>query len=191
MMDRLAKRIVLSGLEVSASERPPAATSGSDSVASPEPGSAASLRRADCPVWPDRAAWLVAPLMLAAVAAAVLLVMRGPQLLFGAALVVLFGIGFVWMLVSVFFPAAPDRTCPACGADALERLDPAATSGVRCAACGFCDASASAWLLAEEEGPLERTVLRERALRRFRRSTLPADQASTAEAPPLGDQVPR
>ena len=36
------------------------------------------------------------------------------------------------------------------------------TRGIRCTACGFRDPDASSFLMAEEEGPLEPTVLRER-----------------------------
>ncbi|HVH05581.1 MAG TPA: hypothetical protein VNE71_06245 [Myxococcota bacterium] len=164
-MERPVKRIVLGGAAPTRSEPR-------------EPSSAASGR--------DRGAslahvgWLVPPLMLAAIACALLLVVRGPDLLFGLALAVLIGIGFVWMLVSVLWPGRADRGCPSCGADALVRIDPRATSGVRCAACGFRDEHQSAWLLAEEEGPLERTVLRERALRRGRKASR---SASTEELP--------
>lgn len=108
--------------------------------------------------------------MLAAIASAVLLLVRGPDRLFGIALALLFALGFGWMVVSVLWPGRAERRCPGCGADALERIDPRATSGVHCTACGFRDEHRSAWLLAEEEGPLERTVLRERTRHRERGS---------------------
>lgn len=132
------------------------------------PTTAPALR----PGAPRRAwlAWLVAPACLAAVLAAAALVLRGPDGLFGVALTALLGLGFLWIAVSVFSPAKADRRCPSCGALALERLDAGTTRGLRCAACGWTDAAASSFYLAEEEGPLETIVLRERAERRARGS---------------------
>jgi hypothetical protein len=117
--------------------------------------------------------WIVPPLMLLAVAAAVWLIVRGPDLLFGLVLSAIFGVGFLWVLVSSLLPGKADRGCPSCGADALVRLSEETTTGVRCTACGHRDETASAWLLAEDEGPLERIVLRERAERRRARRAGP------------------
>ena len=112
--------------------------------------------------------WLVAPLLLAATSASILLVLRGPDELFGVAFGLVLALGLAWILVSSLFPARADRTCPECGKRALTRLDPHSTHGLRCRACGWRDASASAFLLAEDDGDaLEDIVLRERRFRRW------------------------
>lgn len=102
---------------------------------------------------------------LAAVAAAglaVWIVRREPEGLLGWATGGALGALFLWILASALWPARAERTCPRCGAAGLARLDPRAAHGVGCERCGFRDESASAWLLAEEEGPLEELVLRAR-----------------------------
>ena len=113
----------------------------------------------------ERAAWLIGPLLLASVAAGMLFVFRGVDHLFGVALGLVMGLGFLWILVSVLFPAKPDRACPACSERTLERLDPKSTTGLCCGACGWQDEEASSFLLAEEEGTFEDVVLRERRRR--------------------------
>lgn len=134
-----------------------------DSAPAPEPPRAP---RAKTPPAPEaRAAWLIGPLLLASVASGMLFVFRGPDHLFGVALGVVLGLGFLWILISVLFPGKPDRTCPRCGNKALERIDPASTLGIRCRMCAWEDGDASGFLFAEEEGPLEDTVLRKRRRR--------------------------
>jgi hypothetical protein len=67
-------------------------------------------------------------------------------------------------MTSVLWPGRADRTCPACGAEAVVRLEPDALVGRRCSACAWHDATASAWMIAEEEGaPLEPLVLQHRS----------------------------
>jgi hypothetical protein len=112
-----------------------------------------------------RAAWLIGPLLLASVAAGMLFVFRGPDHLFGIALGVVLGLGFLWILISVLFPGKPDRTCPRCGNRALERIDPQSTHGIRCRMCAWEDGEASGFLFAEEEGSFEDVILRERRRR--------------------------
>jgi len=116
----------------------------------------------------EAAGWLVPPLALAAVGLGLWLGLKRPPWLFalfaGAALLVPVG----WVLVSALWPGKADRRCPACAQDTLARLDPHSTTGLGCSACGFRDESASAWLLAEEEGPLEKLVLAQREARRAR-----------------------
>ena len=113
----------------------------------------------------ERLGWLVPPLCLTAALAGGWIVLGAPHALLGAA-VVFFLVPIVWVLASALWPAKAERTCPACKSERLERIDPAATVGITCRACGWRDESASAWLLAEEEGPLERIVLAERRSRR-------------------------
>lgn len=112
-----------------------------------------------------RGAWLVPPLMLAAVAAGVLFVLRGPDQIFGVVFGLVLGLGVLWILISTLFPAKADRTCPQCGTKSLERIDSDSTTGVHCAKCKWRDESASSFLFAEEEGPFEDIVLRERRRR--------------------------
>ena len=109
-------------------------------------------------------AWLVGPILLAAVVAGALLVLRGLDRAFASALTSLFGLVVVWILVSVFWPGRPDRSCPKCAGSALRRIDPHSTRGVACDACGHLDPDASSFLLAEDEGvPIEPMRMRERA----------------------------
>lgn len=121
----------------------------------------ATHRRTSAP-FSAPAAWLVAPTFMAATGTGILLVMRGPDRYFGLALATLFGLAIVWILISVFFPASVDRTCPACGREDLRRLDRDTTRGVICDTCGHVDSDQSSFLFAEEEGPLESIVLAER-----------------------------
>jgi hypothetical protein len=111
----------------------------------------------------SRAAWLVAPLILAAIASGLLLVLRGPEGLFGVAFGLVLALGLGWILVSSLLPARAERTCPRCGGEGLERLDPDSSQGLVCRLCSWADESASAFLLLEDEGrPFEDIVLRGR-----------------------------
>ena len=97
-------------------------------------------------------AWLIGPWMLAAVVCGAVLVLRGPDRIFGGALALFLGASIAWILASVLWPARPDRTCPACGRAKLGRMDEESTRGVVCTACGHRDESQSSFLMAEEEG---------------------------------------
>jgi len=110
--------------------------------------------------------WLIAPTLIAATATGILFVLRGPDRFFGYAVAVLFALAVAWMLISVFFPAAPERKCPACGRESLGRMDASTLRGVECSECGYSDAEQSAFLMAEEEGSIESAVLSERKLAR-------------------------
>lgn len=130
-----------------------------DSRASAEPASSGPPR------------WLVPVLpfvFLGATLTGVWIVKSGPTGLFGALIAVAIVLGFGWLLASALLPAAPaDRRCPACGTE--NGLAPAfedTTRGVACRSCDYLDETASAWMIAEEDGPLESVVLRERAARR-------------------------
>ncbi len=135
--------------------------SGSEpaSALDPAPAGEASAPR---PRRPARGAWLLPPLMLAAIASGVLFVFRGPDQIFGAVFGLVLALGSVWILVSTLLPARADRTCPLCGREGLVRLDPGSTQGLACRLCSWRDESASSFLLAEVEGSLEDIVLRER-----------------------------
>jgi len=103
---------------------------------------------------------------LLAVALGVWIVFHRPLSLFVGVLAALAAVPVGWVMVSALWPARAERRCPACNADALERIDRRASHGLVCRACGHRDESASAWLLAEEEGTLEEMVLAERGRRR-------------------------
>jgi hypothetical protein len=109
-------------------------------------------------------AWLFGPLMLAATVCGALVVLRGPDRAFVTALAALIGTAAAWVLISVFWPARADRTCPACGLRSLQRLDRRSTRGVACESCGHEDAHHSSFLLVEDEGDaIEPIVIGERA----------------------------
>jgi DNA-directed RNA polymerase subunit RPC12/RpoP len=115
---------------------------------------------------PPAVLWCAPALFLLAVALGVAIVLRRPLSLFAGVLAALAAVPVGWVIVSALWPARAERRCPACGKDALQRLDERATHGLVCRACGHRDESASAWLLAEEEGPLEEIVLAERGRKR-------------------------
>ena len=142
-----------------------------DAPAPPETGSTwleipdepRQARRARRPARESRAAWFAAPLLLAAIAAGMAFVLRGPDQVFGVAFGIVVALGIGWVLVSALFPARADRTCPQCGGEGLERLDPDSSQGVVCRLCSWADESASSFLLLEDEGdPFEDIVLRGR-----------------------------
>jgi ribosomal protein L37AE/L43A len=120
-------------------------------------------RAAAQPLGLARAALWLAPLAcLVAVALAFGFVRQGPDWLFGWVFGGLFASMIGWIWVSVFWPARAERRCPRCSELALERVDARTTVGITCAACGWRDAAASGWLLAEEEVELEPIVLQQR-----------------------------
>lgn len=110
--------------------------------------------------------------MLVAALAGVAWILHRPPNIWGYVFSILFLIAMSWIVISVLWPAHADRTCPECGSEKLERLDPSTTIGIRCSGCGFVDDSKSSWLLAEEEGPLENLVLEQRRARRRARARL-------------------
>lgn len=115
------------------------------------------------------AGWLVGPLILGSIAAAMLFVFRGPDEVFGVAFAVVLALGLLWILVSALFPASAERRCPRCRRPSIVRADAQKLTGLRCEACSWRDDSASAFIHAEDDGtPFEDIVLRERGKpRRF------------------------
>jgi hypothetical protein len=114
----------------------------------------------------SRTAWLIPPAFLFAALLGVGIVMQGPIELYGFALAALFGVGVLWLLISMFFPGKADLGCPRCKEEALERMSLDSVTGIRCASCGYEDAAASSWMIAEREGvPLEGIVMENRARR--------------------------
>ena len=117
----------------------------------------------------EKVGWLVPPIALLAILAGTWLALRRPAALSWILLGTLVLVPAGWVLLSALWPASAERRCPACRKDTLVRLDPATAVGLCCSACDWRDESASAWLLAEEEGPLEELVLRQRGRARERR----------------------
>ena len=94
--------------------------------------------------------------------------------LFWAFGIALFVLPFLWGLVSVLFPAYPDRKCPDCGELTVEALSEQDLHGIQCTSCGYVDRDASAWKFAEERGePLEPYVLERRVTARTAPETTP------------------
>jgi hypothetical protein len=121
--------------------------------------------------------------LLGALALAFAVTQARPAWLVGATLAAILALVAAWIILSVLWPGRADRTCPSCGAEALERLDASDVVGRRCGACGWRDAAESAWLLAEEEGEaLEPLVPRRRRARRARH----AGRGGQGGAPGLG-----
>lgn len=129
----------------------------------PDQPGAPSARTAPLPRWIEGASWLVAPLLLLAVVGAFALMRWAPSGLFTALIALVCAIPVVWAIVSVFFPAAPDRRCPECHALSLEPITEGELRGLRCTACEFVDTSASTWKFIEEgDRPLEPIILEAR-----------------------------
>lgn len=107
-------------------------------------------------------AWLAPVLYLTAVLGGMVLVRSGSPAWFGPVLILLVAVPAGWVLASALSPARADRRCPACAHETLERRSTTSLHGLLCRSCGWADAEASAWMMAEEEGGLERIVLAER-----------------------------
>ena len=110
----------------------------------------------------ERAAWLAPLALLLAALLGGGIALAGPTSILGLVLCGLGAVPILWVLVSALWPARAERVCPACRGIRLRRLDPRTTYGLSCPDCGWKDESASSWLLAEEEGPLEDVVLEQR-----------------------------
>lgn len=140
----------------------------------------------------ERFFWAFPLVLLTAIVCGFLVVRDGPGWLGPAAIALLVGAVLLWVGVSVFWPAKADRRCPTCGEEALERLDPETTQGVRCRACDHVDEEATGWFLAEDEGPLEDLVLRQRARKRGRtRGTTRGTTRGPAPGRARGRKLPR
>jgi hypothetical protein len=118
----------------------------------------------------DRAAALLPIALVTASACGIAIVRAAPVWVLPVVLVLGLGAGLVWIAASALWPAKADRRCPRCGENAIERVDATRTQGLACSRCGHVDETASGWILAEEEGPLEEIVLAERRRRRAGRA---------------------
>ena len=130
------------------------------------------------------APWLVAPALLVALGLAYALLVAPDNKDIALARLryvagALFVLPVLWVVISALWPARADRTCPACGAGTLRRLNRRSTRGVVCQRCDHRDATASSWFLAEEEGPLEPLVLEQREKKRS--AAVPVDSTGRSD----------
>lgn len=100
--------------------------------------------------------------MLGSILCAVVILFMSPRGLWQYVVGAMVVASLAWIAISSLWPGKPERKCPECGREALARKDARSHRGIRCSACGFEDESASSFMMAEEEGTLEETVLRER-----------------------------
>ena len=110
-------------------------------------------------------AWLavlVPTLFLGAIALGIWIVRSEPSWLFSVVLGVILVGALGWVTISALWPACADRTCPECGEESVERIDPEEVRGLTCSACDWEDPTASAWLLAEDEEPALENLVRRR-----------------------------
>lgn len=129
------------------------------------------------PRWVGPASWLVAPLFLTAVIGGLVLLRRGPDGLFTTVLVGVAAVPVLWGLISMLFPAYPDRRCMECGELGLVPLSEVELHGVRCTECGHVDETVGTWKFAEErDAPLEPLVIASR--KRLARRPQEQDPAS-------------
>ncbi len=130
---------------------PPApATSPTSAARRVDPLRAARARRRA-----QLAGWLTAPIGLAAVVSGVALIRNGPPEIPLIAIAACGGLILVWLLVSIFFPAHLDRSCPRCDEESLGPLDPVSFQGVRCTSCGYEDPERSGYLMAAADGQVK------------------------------------
>jgi hypothetical protein len=91
--------------------------------------------------------WLVAPMLLLALASALRLASRGPDSSFAMCFALLLGVGVAWVAIRLCLPPPAPPQCPHCRRRALVRLDPLQAAGARCLHCGWRDEAADARLL--------------------------------------------
>ena len=108
---------------------------------------------------PSTLSWLIPILGMGAVVVSAAILRTTPLWLGVVVLAVVLAAVILWVTASILWPAKADRRCPVCGEEGLVRMDPEGVRGLRCELCGHSDPDASAWYLAEEEGPLEEIVL--------------------------------
>ena len=118
---------------------------------------------------PRRLAVWLSPLALMGAIAGAILILRSPWNLFPWVLGFLLAVALLWVLVSSLYPGKPDRRCPACGQEALERAEASSTRGLTCSHCLWSDPDASSFLLAEEEGALDDLLRNDRVSPEARR----------------------
>lgn len=100
---------------------------------------------------PDAAAihgaWLVAPMLLLALACGLRLAVRGADSSFDLCFALLLGLGVIWTAIRLWAPAPQAPACPNCRRRSLVRLQALQDSGARCLHCGWRDEATDATLL--------------------------------------------
>ncbi len=91
-----------------------------------------------------QSAWLVAPMLLLALACALRFTVRGADSSFATCFAVLLGLGVSWVGLRLLLPVLQSPVCPHCRRKTLVRLDRLRSLGARCMHCGWLDESADA-----------------------------------------------
>src|SRR5688500_11683664 len=89
-------------------------------------------------------AWLVAPMLLLALACGLRLASRGVDSSFSMCFALLLGLGVSWVAIRLCLPPPAPPECPHCKRKTLVRLDPMQSAGARCLHCGWRDETADA-----------------------------------------------
>ncbi len=89
--------------------------------------------------------WLVAPMLLLALAAGLRLALGGADSGFAISFALLLGVGICWVATRLYMsPPTHPTACPHCKRKTLVRIDPLKSTGARCMHCGWRDESANA-----------------------------------------------
>ncbi len=88
--------------------------------------------------------WLVAPMLLLALACVLRLAVRGADSSFETCFAVLLSLGVCWVALRLCLPAPQPPACPHCKRKTLVRLDRSQALGARCLHCGWRDEAADA-----------------------------------------------
>ncbi len=141
--------------------------------------------------------WLVAPMLLLALAACLRLALGGADSSFAISFALLLGLGVFWIATRLYMsPPSPTPACPHCKRKALVRIDALQSTGARCMHCNWRDERADAERLGALV-PLEahfragvhalRSPLAPRAVRRDRhRLRGDTDDRPFGDRPPQG-----
>lgn len=89
-------------------------------------------------------AWLVAPMLLLALAAVLRLAMGGADSGFAICFALLLGLGVFWIGMRLCLPEPAAPACPHCKRKTLVRIDPQQSAGARCVHCSWRDERADA-----------------------------------------------
>ena len=140
--------------------------------------------------------WLVAPMLLLALAAGLRLALGGADSGFAISFALLLGLGVFWVATRLYMsPQTPVPACPHCKRKTLVRIDALQSLGARCMHCGWRDED----LNAERLGalvPLEahfRTAVHAQRLPHAPREMRPARRGLRGEPRnrPFGDRPPQ
>ncbi len=89
--------------------------------------------------------WLVAPMLLLALAAGLRLALGGADSSFAISFALLLGMGIFWVATRLYLsPTTQPPACPHCKRKTLVRIDALQSMGARCMHCGWRDEGANA-----------------------------------------------